>query len=223
MQNSAINAAIKARKDLIEQIDYISSIPNETIRSIAKTASLTTNLNSSIKSSLLKAGHVNVINLNTNELITLTRNSQSNLGLSHITKSFNFQRNLFSEEAINSFKKIYRFDDDIVSQAQQNIRDLYINPTAISTLTETINSTYPIKNFQNKANDNKFKKMFLDKNSLPYNGYVKKSGHFVITTDAGNFLTNFINDNFLNVERSLIFVVVALLMYLYSFYPYYKN
>lgn len=140
-----------------------------------------------------------------------------------VFKSYNFQKNLFSEEAIKSFKEIYRFEDDIVFQAQQTIRDLYINPTAISTLTETINSTYPIKNFQNKANDNKFKKMFLDKNSLPYNGYVKKSGHFVITTDAGNFLTNFINDNSLNVERSLIFVVVALLMYLYSFYPYYKN
>lgn len=58
--------------------------------------------------------------------------------------SINLRRNLFSEVAINSFKKAYRFDNYIVSQAQQTIRDFYINPTAISTLTESINSSYPI-------------------------------------------------------------------------------
>lgn len=44
-----------------------------------------------------------------------------------VFKSYTFQRNLFSEESIKSFKQIYRFEDDIVFQAQQTIRDLYIS------------------------------------------------------------------------------------------------
>lgn len=56
----------------------------------------------------------------------------------------NIQRNLFSEIAVKSFKESYRFDNDVVLQAQQTIRDFYINPTAISTLTKSINSSYPI-------------------------------------------------------------------------------
>ncbi|MDG0843399.1 MULTISPECIES: hypothetical protein [Staphylococcus] len=223
MQNSAINAAIKARKDLMEQIEYISSIPNETIRSIAQTASLTTNLNSSIKSSLLKAGHVNVINLNTNELIALTRNSSSNLGISQITNSLNFQRNLFSEEAIKSFKEIYRFNDDIVSQAQQTIRDLYVNPTAVSTLIEAINSTYQINENNTYNRYDEFICAFKNDYPHPFKTVIKWSSSTIASADIGNFAINYINNNDLYVQNSLIFAIVCLISFLSTYYPYSKK
>lgn len=223
MQNSAINAAIKARKDLMEQIEYISSIPNETIRSIAQTASLTTNLNSSIKSSLLKAGHVNVINLNTNELIALTGNSSSNLGISQITNSLNFQRNLFSEEAIKSFKEIYRFNDDIVSQAQQTIRDLYVNPTTISTLTETINSTYPINENNTYNRYDEFINALKNDHPHPFKKVIRWTSGIAAGKDVEIFATNYIYGYDLHVQNSLLFVIVCLITYLATYYPYFKN
>lgn len=79
---------------------------------------------------------------------------------------FHLLKNLFSEEAIKPFKESYRFNDDVIFQVQQTVRDLYINPTATSTLAETINSTYPVNN-QNA--DNRYKK-FIDtfKNDYPH-------------------------------------------------------
>ncbi|MEN3088817.1 MAG: hypothetical protein ABC378_03145 [Staphylococcus pseudoxylosus] len=144
MENPVINTAMKVRNDLEEQMKFINSIPRETIRSISNTGSIANELNSTLRSLLLKNGNVNVVNLNTQQLFNLNKTLSSNLNISRIMQSVNFQRNLFSEEAIKSFKKIYRFNDDIVSQAQQTIRDLYVNPTAVSTLIESINSTYPI-------------------------------------------------------------------------------
>lgn len=183
----------------------------------------TLEINKQLKNQLLQMGSVNVVNLKLSELITLTRKPSFNWNSSYISNPYNFQRNLFSKKAIKSFKNSYGFDDDVVSQAQQTIRDFYINPAAISTLVETINTTNPIKNNQYQTNDNKLKKMFLNKNALPYNVYIKKGGHTLFTTDAGNFIVNFINENSLHVERSLLIAVMALLMYLYSFYPYFKD
>ncbi|AVQ35765.1 hypothetical protein [Staphylococcus kloosii] len=220
MSNPYINSELqKIISDLKLKTNYAQNITNkhdQNLRSIAFNAKKYSDIQSSVVLSLLNKNNFESVN----DFLRLQT------GLAKAMKSSNsaiMPKRLFSQELIHSFKNTYRFNDEIVFQAQKAIRNLYINPTAISTLVETINTTNPVKNYQYQANDNKFEKMFLDKNALPYNVYVKNSGHFAITTDAGNFLINFINDNSLHVERSLIVVVMALLMYLYSFYPYSKD
>ncbi|MDK7902250.1 hypothetical protein QP652_14285, partial [Staphylococcus aureus] len=100
-----------------------------------------------IKQSLKLKYQLDIINKNNLNLFSnfkvdfhLNNLIEMNFNLRNSFSSLTFQRNLFSEDAIKSFKELYRFDDEIVLQAQQTIRDFYINPTAISTLAEAINS-----------------------------------------------------------------------------------
>ncbi|MQJ17130.1 hypothetical protein, partial [Escherichia coli] len=92
-----------------------------------------------IKQSLKPKYQLDIINRNNINLFSdfkvdfhLNNLIEMNFNLRNSFSSLTFQRNLFSEETIKSFKELYRFDDEIVLQAQQTIRDFYINPTAIS-------------------------------------------------------------------------------------------
>lgn len=223
LENPAIDAAINSHNDLMRKISALISIPDETMHSIIRATSLSSVLDSSIKSCLLKAGCVNIIGLNTNELIALTRQVLPEVTSYQTINSFNFERNLFSEEAIKSFKESYRFNDDVIFQAQQTVRDLYINPTAISTLAETINSTYPVNN-QNA--DNRYKK-FIDtfKNDYPhpFKTLIRWSSSVGAGATVENFATNYINDNDLHIQNSLIVAIVCLIIFLSTYYPYSKQ
>lgn len=183
----------------------------------------TLEINKQLKNQLLRMGNVNVVNLKLSELITLTRKPSFNWNFPNISNPYNFQRNLFSEKAIKSFKNSYGFDDDVVSQAQQTIRDFYINPTAISTLVETINSTYPINN-QNADNKyNKFIDAFKNDYPHPFKTVVRWSSSIGASTDIGNFATNYINDNDLHIQNSLILAIVCLISFLSTYYPNFKK
>ncbi|UXR34318.1 hypothetical protein MUA41_08050 [Staphylococcus simulans] len=204
MENPAIDAAINSHNDLMRKISALISIPDETMHSIVRATSL-----SSV--------------LNINELIALTRQVLPDVTSYQTTNSFNFVRNLFSEEAIKSFKESYRFNDDVIFQAQQTVRDLYINPTAISTLAETINSTYPVNN-QNA--DNRYKK-FIDtfKNDYPhpFKTLIRWSSSVGAGATVENFATNYINDNDLHIQNSLTVAIVCLIIFLSTYYPYSKQ
>jgi len=164
--------------------------------------------------------------LNTTSFLNIDEYMQFKNGVLNTKKildSANFQRNLFSEKAIKSFKDIYRFDDDVVSQAQQTIRDFYVNPTAISTLTETINSTYPINNQNADNRYNKFINAFKNDYPHPFKTVVRWSSSIGASTDIENFATNYINDNDLHIQNSLILAIVCLISFLSTYYSYFKK
>lgn len=82
-----------------------------------------------IKQSLKPKYQLDIINRNNINLFSdfkvdfhLNNLIEMNFNLRNFS-SLTFQRNLFSEETIKSFKELYRFDDEIVLQAQQTIRD----------------------------------------------------------------------------------------------------
>ncbi|MDU0439385.1 hypothetical protein [Staphylococcus haemolyticus] len=179
----------------------------------------TLEINKQLKNQLLRMGSVNVVNLKLSELITLTRKSSFNWNSTYISNPYNFQRNLFSEKAIKSFKNSYGFDDDIVSQAQQTIRDFYINPTAISTLTESINATYPVNNQNTHSRYDEFINALKNDYPHPFKTVIRWSSGIVGSADIGNFATNYINDNDLHIQNSLILAIVCLISFLSTYYP----
>lgn len=183
--------------------------------------SRTLEINRYFKKQLLRTGFINTFNLKSMELIRLTR--KSSLNFLAISASYNFQRNLFSEKAIKSFKDIYRFDDDVVSQAQQTVRDFYINPTAISTLAESINSTYPINNQNSYNRYEKFINTFKNDYPHPFKSAIKWSSGIVGSANVQNFVTNYINNDDLHIQSSLIFVIVCLVTFLSTYCPGFKN
>ncbi|HDJ6866381.1 TPA: hypothetical protein PRB49_001890 [Staphylococcus aureus] len=148
---------------------------------------------------------------------------EMNFNLRNSFSSLSFQRNLFSEEAIKSFKELYRFDDEIVLQAQQTIRDFYINPTAVSTLAEAINSTYPVNEQDTYKRNDKFVNRIKNDFPHPFKSLIRFSSGFVASVDTQNFVTNYINENDLHIQNSLIVAIVCLFSFLSTYCPYLKK
>ncbi|HHO5063157.1 TPA: hypothetical protein ACRVR5_002562 [Staphylococcus aureus] len=148
---------------------------------------------------------------------------EMNFNLRNSFSSLTFQRNLFSEEAIKSFKELYRFDDEIVLQAQQTIRDFYINPTAVSTLAEAINSTYPVNEQDTYKRDDKFVNRIKNDFPHPFKSLIRFSSGFVASVDTQNFVTNYINENDLHIQNSLIVAIVCLFSFLSTYCSYLKK
>ncbi|NDP46723.1 hypothetical protein, partial [Staphylococcus aureus] len=142
---------------------------------------------------------------------------EMNFNLRNSFSSLTFQRNLFSEDAIKSFKELYRFDDEIVLQAQQTIRDFYINPTAISTLAEAINSTYPINEQGTYKRNDKFVNRIKNDFPHPFKQLIRWSNGIAAGADIQIFVTNYINENDLHIQNSLIVAIVCLLSFLSTY------
>lgn len=148
---------------------------------------------------------------------------EMNFNLRNSFSSLTFQRNLFSKEAIKSFKELYRFDDEIVLQAQQTIRDFYINPTAVSTLAEAINSTYPVNEQDTYKRNEKFVNRIKNDFPHPFKSFIRFSSGFVASVDTQNFVTNYINENDLHIQNSLIVAIVCLFSFLSTYCSYLKK
>lgn len=183
----------------------------------------TLEINKQLTNQLLRMGSVNVVNLKLSELITLAKKPSFNWNFPYISNPYNFQRNLFSEKAIKSFKNSYGFDDDVVSQAQQTIRDFYINPTAISTLTESINSTYPVNNQNTYSRYDEFINALKNDYPHPFKKVIRWSSSIIGSADIENFVIHYINNEDLHIQTSLIFVIVCLITFLSTYYPNFKK
>ncbi|MCZ4814768.1 hypothetical protein [Staphylococcus aureus] len=177
-----------------------------------------------IKQSLKPKYQLDIINRNNINLFSdfkvdfhLNNLIEMNFNLRNSFSSLTFQRNLFSEETIKSFKELYRFDDEIVLQAQQTIRDFYINPTAISTLAEAINSTYPINEQSTYKRHDEFVKRIENDFPHPFKKLIRWSNGIAAGADIQIFVTNYINENDLHIQNSLIVAIVCLLSFLSTY------
>ncbi|HAR3700156.1 TPA: hypothetical protein I1D91_001505, partial [Staphylococcus aureus] len=107
--------------------------------------------------------------------------------------------------------------DEIVLQAQQTIRDFYINPTAISTLAEAINSTYPINEQSTYKRHDEFVKRIENDFPHPFKKLIRWSNGIAAGADIQIFVTNYINENDLHIQNSLIVAIVCLLSFLSTY------
>lgn len=212
----AIQSVINANK---KQMEMFQSIPKAHINNMMGIAAhakrIAENNRSTIKSIVNTFNNSNVDEILKIQNVILKSINSAN--------AVNIQRNLFSEIAIKSFKESYRFDNDVVLQAQQTIRDFYINPTAISTLTEAINSSYPINQNDAYSRYNEFINAFKNDYPHPFKRVIRWTSGIVGRADIENFTVNYINNDDLQIQNSLVFAIVCLISFLSTYYPYFKN
>ncbi|UXV31716.1 hypothetical protein [Mammaliicoccus sciuri] len=119
------------------QMSLISSIPQKNLETLIKSANISSQILSTYNKSLLNYGYTNVIN-NTNIQDVLKLNIPS------FFKNNNFQKNLFSDVALNKFVYSTRIPKNEILKMNYAFRNFNINITTTPTFTESINSSDPV-------------------------------------------------------------------------------
>lgn len=90
-------------------------------------------------------------------------------------------------------------------------------------MTETINSTYPINENNTYNRYDEFINTLKNDHPHPFKKVIRWTSGIAAGKDVEIFATNYIYGYDLHVQNSLLFVIVCLITYLATYYPYFKN
>ncbi|MGX0001691.1 hypothetical protein [Staphylococcus cohnii] len=162
----------KALETYKKQIEYINNIPKSHINNLISTANYAKKLSES--NSLIIE---NVIN-----------SRQGVFNSISIANSVNFKRNLFSEEALNSFIQASSFPKDEILKMNYALRNFNVNIATTSTFTESIDSSHPIDEPKNNGYTDEFKRIMDNHVVTPSKELINVSSKTIFVETIADFV-----------------------------------
>ncbi|MFP4920140.1 hypothetical protein ACJVVW_01040 [Staphylococcus coagulans] len=178
-------------------------------KELRKTINQMTKFNNIYKNTLLNMGHVNLINIDTSNLLKIK--------VPTIDISMNFRNNLFSENTLQAFKTQSNFSIKEITRINNILRYSFINTVNFRSVSDSFNSSYPINNKRENRKEDDVDDTKLQKYAPPTKKMINATSLVFTPNISWSLFSGAMYNEPVNVPISIFVLLISLICFYLTF------
>ncbi|PCF80945.1 hypothetical protein B4W74_04590 [Staphylococcus intermedius] len=178
-------------------------------KELRKTINQMTKFNNIYKNTLLNMGHINLINIDTSNLVKIK--------VPTIDISMNFRNNLFSENALQAFKTQSNFPIKEITRINNILRYSFINTVNFRSVSDSFNSPYPINNKRENRKEDDVDDTKLQKYAPPTKKIINATSLVFTPNISWSLFSGAMYNEPVNVPISIFVLIISLVCFYLTF------
>ncbi|MFO3694290.1 hypothetical protein WER97_11340 [Staphylococcus felis] len=174
-----------------------------------KTINQMTKFNNVYKKALINTGRVNLINIDTSNLVKIS--------VPTVNISMNFRNNLFSENTLNAFKSQSNFPIKEITRINNALRYSFINTVNFHSVSNSFNSSYPINNKRENRKEDDVDNTKLQKYAPPTKKMINATSLVFIPNISWGLFSGAMYNEPVNVPISIFVLLISLICFYLTF------
>lgn len=178
-------------------------------KELRKTINQMTKFNNVYKNTLPNMVHINLINIDTSNLIEIK--------VPTIEISMNFRNNLFSENTLQAFKTQSNFPIKEITRINNILRYSFINPIHLSSVSDSFNSSYPISNKRENRKEDDVDDTKMQKYAPPTKKMINATSLVFTPNISWSLFSGVMYNEPVNVPISIFVLLISLICFYLTF------